>query len=73
MARIHETTLTPGKLDVVAAWLPTRPWSRGGGEPVLTKTGGFRLDDPEGDVGIPTVESREARSPRVTDLRDGPT
>lgn len=52
MAEIHKTTLTPGKLDVVAAWLPTRPWYRGTGEPVLTKTGGFRLDDPEGEVGI---------------------
>lgn len=57
MAVIHETTLTPTKLELIAGWLPGRPWYLGaaGGqqaEPQLARAGGFRLDDPEGEVGI---------------------
>lgn len=53
MAVIHHTTLKPTKLELLKSWLPTRPWYEGGpGEPELTKAGGFRLDDPEGEVGI---------------------
>ncbi len=53
MAVIHHTTLKPTKLELLTAWLPTRPWYSGGpGEPELAKAGGFRLDDPAGEVGI---------------------
>ncbi|HEX2315288.1 MAG TPA: 1,4-alpha-glucan branching protein [Thermomonospora sp.] len=53
MAVIHRTTMTPSKLELLTAWLPTQPWYAGGGEaPELVKAGGFRLDDPEGEVGI---------------------
>ncbi|MFI0976020.1 1,4-alpha-glucan branching protein [Streptomyces sp. NPDC021093] len=53
MASIHRTTMTPTKLELLTAWLPTRPWYLGtSGTPELTKAGGFRLDDPEGEVGI---------------------
>jgi hypothetical protein len=53
MAVIHRTTLSPGKLELLAAWLPTRPWYLGtGNAPELAKAGGFRLDDPQGEVGI---------------------
>jgi Maltokinase N-terminal cap domain len=52
VAIIHSTTLTPGKLELLTAWLPHQPWYRGAGTPVLTKAGGFRLDDPDGEVGI---------------------
>lgn len=53
MALIHHTTLKPTKLELLSTWLPTRPWYQGGaGAPELTKAGGFRLDDPEGEVGI---------------------
>ena len=53
MAIIHHTTLKPTKVELLAPWLPARPWYRGGTEvPVLEKSGGFRLDDPEGEVGI---------------------
>lgn len=54
MAVIHETTMKPGKLDLLAAWLPAQPWYLGAGrrEPRLTRAGGFRLDDPAGEVGI---------------------
>ncbi|MFG3292812.1 1,4-alpha-glucan branching protein [Streptomyces sp. NPDC048179] len=52
MALIHRTTLKPTKVELLAGWLPTRPWYRGSAAPELTKAGGFRLDDPEGEVGI---------------------
>ncbi|MBT2470148.1 1,4-alpha-glucan branching protein [Streptomyces sp. ISL-66] len=53
MAMIYKTTMTPGKLELVTAWLPTRPWYVATGHaPDLARSGGFRLDDPEGEVGI---------------------
>lgn len=53
MSVIHHTTLKPTKLELLASWLPTRPWYLAeGNEPRLTRAGGFRLDDPEGEVGI---------------------
>lgn len=52
MAVIHRTTLTPSKLELLTTWLPAQPWYEGGGRPELTKAGGFRLDDPRGEVGI---------------------
>ncbi|MDN3293993.1 1,4-alpha-glucan branching protein [Streptomyces ficellus] len=53
MAVIHHTSLQPTKLELLTSWLPSRPWYRGDTrEPVLAKAGGFRLDDPQGEVGI---------------------
>lgn len=53
MAVIHHTELRPSKLELLTSWLPTRRWYAGGARrPVLVKAGGFRLDDPEGEVGI---------------------
>ena len=53
MAIVHNTTMSPAKLELLAAWLPAQPWFPGSGrEPELTKVGGFRLDDPQGEVGI---------------------
>ncbi|KUL21226.1 maltokinase N-terminal cap-like domain-containing protein [Streptomyces regalis] len=52
MAIIHHTTLKPTKLELLTSWLPSRPWYGGAGEPRLAKAGGFRLDDPQGEVGI---------------------
>jgi Maltokinase N-terminal cap domain len=53
MAIIHETTVTPSKLELLTAWLPAQPWYLGTeGEPDLARAGGFRLDDPAGEVGI---------------------
>ncbi|MCZ7414167.1 MULTISPECIES: maltokinase N-terminal cap-like domain-containing protein [unclassified Streptomyces] len=53
MSLIHKTTLTPTKVDLLANWLPAQPWfvPQGAG-PELTTSGGFRLDDPQGEVGI---------------------
>lgn len=52
MAIIHRTHVKPTKLELLTTWLPTRPWYHGPAEPELVKAGGFRLDDPEGEVGI---------------------
>ncbi|TYB48419.1 maltokinase N-terminal cap-like domain-containing protein [Actinomadura chibensis] len=53
MAVIHETTLSPGKLELLAAWLPAQPWyTKNAGGPELSRAGGFRLDDPDGEVGM---------------------
>ena len=54
MATIHTgTTLAPSKLELLADWLPQRPWYLdAGAPPALSKAGGFRLDDPAGEVGI---------------------
>ncbi|MFE4620132.1 1,4-alpha-glucan branching protein [Streptomyces sp. NPDC056747] len=53
MAVIHHTTMQPTKLELLAAWLPTRDWYTGREEgPSPAKAGGFRLDDPAGEVGI---------------------
>ncbi|CAM5631426.1 hypothetical protein SAVIM338S_06039 [Streptomyces avidinii] len=53
MAMIYRTTMTPGKLELVTAWLPGRPWYVATGHPPeLARSGGFRLDDPQGEVGM---------------------
>jgi len=60
MATIHHTTITPGKLELLAAWLPGQRWFRpGGGE--LARAGGFRLDDPAGEVGIELLVVTDGR------------
>ncbi|WP_166356331.1 CG0192-related protein [Phytoactinopolyspora limicola] len=50
MALIHKATMTPTKKELLADWLPTRGWWPGGGGPHVV--GAYRLDDPEGEVGI---------------------
>ena len=53
MAEIHKTTLTPTKLELLTAWMPQQRWfAAKGAVPVLRKLGGYRLDDPAGEVGI---------------------
>ncbi len=48
MALLHQATLTPGKRELMGAWLPSRSWYDGRSpRPV----GSFRLDDPAGEVG----------------------
>jgi hypothetical protein len=69
MAVIHHTTLKPSKLELLAQWLPTRPWYRGGAgapAPELVKCGGFRLDDPEGEVGIEFMVAIDTSTPEPT-------
>lgn len=52
MAVIHHTTLIPTKLELLRTWLPAQDWFRGTRTPELVAVGGFRLDDPAGEVGI---------------------
>ncbi|MGY0018781.1 maltokinase N-terminal cap-like domain-containing protein [Streptomyces sp. cg35] len=52
MSIIHRTTLRPTKLELLTDWLPKQSWFEGSGSPELTKAGGFRLDDPDGEVGM---------------------
>ncbi|MEU6474336.1 1,4-alpha-glucan branching protein [Streptomyces massasporeus] len=65
MAVIHRTTLKPTKLELLTSWLPSRPWYRGGaGEPTLAKAGGFRLDDPQGAVGMEFMVVTDTSGPQ---------
>lgn len=66
MAVIQHTTLRPTKLELLASWLPARPWYRGAGqEPRLAKAGGFRIDDPDGAVGIEFMAVTDAHGDRA--------
>lgn len=67
MAIIHNTTMSPGKLELLTAWLPAQLWYLSSGcEPELTKAGGFRLDDPQGDVGIEFMVVTDGSGDRAT-------
>ncbi|MEV4191334.1 maltokinase N-terminal cap-like domain-containing protein [Streptomyces toxytricini] len=64
MSVIHKTTITPTKLELLAAWLPSQPWyAATGSAPEPAKAGGFRLDDPEGEVGIEFMVVADASAP----------
>ncbi|UGT43743.1 1,4-alpha-glucan branching protein [Nocardia yamanashiensis] len=52
MAEVHRTTLVPTKIELLAQWLPKQEWYRGDDTPKLVRAGGFRIDDPAGEVGI---------------------
>lgn len=58
MALLHKATITPTKLEMLTAWLPTQSWF-GDGDPVLEQLGAYRFDDPEGEVGIETFLLRD--------------
>jgi hypothetical protein len=53
MALLHEATLIPSKLELLAAWLPGRSWFTGDATTVQ-RVGAYRFDDPAGDVGVET-------------------
>ncbi|QBE49220.1 maltokinase N-terminal cap-like domain-containing protein [Leucobacter triazinivorans] len=54
MAILHETTLSPTKLELLSRWLPGQPWFSGDAT-ALQQVGSFRFDDPDGEVGIETL------------------
>ncbi|MFI6520398.1 1,4-alpha-glucan branching protein [Spirillospora sp. NPDC050679] len=66
MAEIYNTVLKPTKLELLTSWLPSRPWYRGAGAPDLAKAGGFRLDDPQGEVGIEFIVVNDVSGSRPT-------
>jgi hypothetical protein len=45
-------TVSPTKLELLAAWFPSRPWAGAG---AVEKVASFRFDDPEGEVGIESI------------------
>ncbi|MFI7604589.1 hypothetical protein ACIBTV_05640 [Micromonospora sp. NPDC049366] len=65
MALLHRAELRPTKLELLAAWLPGRPWHPtdadvGGG---LDRVAAYRFDDPAGEVGIETILVRAGTGP----------
>lgn len=54
IAEIHDATLTPTKLELLAGWLPRQEWFFGDAED-LTRVASYRFVDPEGEVGIDTI------------------
>jgi hypothetical protein len=50
MALLHQATLNPSKPELIAAWLPGQPWATD--LPEVALIGGYRLDDPDGEVGM---------------------
>jgi hypothetical protein len=60
MSFIHRTTMTPTKLELLDGWLPRQPWFQGrAARPQLSRVGGFRLDDPAGEVGLEFMVVRD--------------
>ena len=54
-AIVHqEAELSPGKLDLLAGWLPAQPWYLGPGDD-LERIAAYRFVDPDGEVGIETL------------------
>jgi hypothetical protein len=53
-AIIHEATLTPTKLELLATWLPSQSWFAGSADD-LERIASYRFVDPDGEVGIETM------------------
>jgi len=54
MAIIHRATLRPSKLQLLAAWVPGRPWGGAAAGTELEQVAAYRFDDPAGEVGTET-------------------
>ncbi len=68
MAVVHKgATITPTKVEMVTAWMPRQRWYHGKGHvPQLRRVGGFRFEDPAGEVGVETLLlADEAVAPAV--------
>lgn len=49
MAIIYDATLTPDKGELLTAWLDRQDW---GGTGEVEQIGAYRVDDPQGEVGL---------------------
>ncbi|MGN9779197.1 CG0192-related protein [Micromonospora sp. H33] len=63
MALLHRADLKPGKLELLAAWLPGRPWFVGEAGAEVTRVAACRFDDPAGEVGVETLLVRAGAGP----------
>ena len=54
MAIVYRAELTPGKQEVVTAWLSRQPWSGVEEGDSVEMIGAYRFDDPDEKVGIET-------------------
>ncbi|MBF5082718.1 hypothetical protein [Quadrisphaera sp. INWT6] len=52
MAVLHPATIRPTKLEALQAWVPAQPWLDGADASQLELLGAYRLDDPDGEVGL---------------------
>ncbi|MBM7366527.1 maltokinase N-terminal cap-like domain-containing protein [Gordonia hydrophobica] len=60
MALLHQATITPTKLDLITDYLDEVPW---GGTGDVEMIGGYRFDDPDGEVGVEALlVSRDGRT-----------
>ncbi len=57
MAIVHKgASIVPTKTEMVTEWMPHQRWYHGKGHvPRLRRVGGFRFEDPEGEVGCETL------------------
>ena len=63
MALLHRADLKPNKLELLAAWLPGRPWFVGDAGAEVTRVAAYRFDDPAGEVGVETLLVRAGDGP----------
>jgi hypothetical protein len=63
MALLHRADLTPTKLELLAGWLPGRPWFQGSATAGVERVAGYRFDDPAGAVGLETMLVRAGDGP----------
>lgn len=52
MAIIHRAALSPSKPELYSAWVPRQPWWPDREGPDIELAADYRLDDPEGEVGV---------------------
>jgi hypothetical protein len=58
MALLHRATVRPSKLELLAGWVPDRPWGAAAAGAELEQLGAYRFDDPAGEVGTETFVLR---------------
>ena len=63
MAHLHKTTLVPSKLELIAEWAPKQSWFAGDASAKFETIASFRLDDPDGQVGVETLFVRAGDGP----------
>jgi hypothetical protein len=75
MALLHNATITPTKIELLAGWAPTQPWFMGEADATFTNVAAYRFDDPDGQVGIETILVRAGDGPPLqlpVTYRDAP-